>query len=87
MFTLQTSSDKRDILVNVEVSLRRPSNDQPCVPPEPSDDEPHPVNPDEPVTIYIFVSVKDSGPGLKPEDLALLFKRHVRYVYNIYYSP
>lgn len=27
------------------------------------------------VPVYIFVSVKDSGPGLKPGDLALLFKR------------
>src|SRR5690349_4207273 len=25
--------------------------------------------------LFIFVSVKDSGPGLEPEDLSLLFKR------------
>jgi len=25
--------------------------------------------------VHIYVSVKDSGPGLKPGDLALLFQR------------
>jgi signal transduction histidine kinase len=26
-------------------------------------------------TVHVFVSVKDSGPGLKPGDLTLLFQR------------
>ncbi|KAI5119585.1 hypothetical protein M0805_006470 [Coniferiporia weirii] len=72
-----TSSNKRDIHVNVDVSLREPAPDGPCVPPdEPTDLENEgPLDPNLPSRIFVFVAVKDSGPGLKPGDLALLFKR------------
>lgn len=66
------STSERRIIVNLELSLD-PAKEGLCVPP------PLPVN----ITfdwssakpVYIFVSVKDSGPGLKPDDLALLFRR------------
>ncbi|THH05145.1 hypothetical protein EW145_g5011 [Phellinidium pouzarii] len=72
-----TSSNKRYIHVTVDVSRRAPSPDGPCVPPDVSDDseDSAPLDPDSPNQIFVFVAVKDSGPGLKPGDLALLFKR------------
>ncbi|KAF8576294.1 hypothetical protein K439DRAFT_1640612 [Ramaria rubella] len=64
-----TSVDKREIEVNVEVSFGPPDQGN-CLPP--SEDE----APDDPAApIYLYVAVKDSGPGLKPDDLTLLFKR------------
>lgn len=67
------SANQRNILIEVQVSMTAPSPDS-CAPPEelirPAV---YPVPPDTP--IFIFVSVTDSGPGLQPEDLMLLFKR------------
>ena len=61
--------DKREIHVDVEVSFRHPREGT-CIPP--LDGE----VPDDPLApLYLYVAVKDFGPGLKPEDLALLFKR------------
>ncbi|KAL5511938.1 hypothetical protein ACEPAH_5157 [Sanghuangporus vaninii] len=74
-----TSNDKRDISITVEVSRRAPGPDEPCVSPrEPlgiSSEDDKPIDGHMPTTIFIFVAVRDSGPGLNPDDLALLFKR------------
>lgn len=61
--------DKREIQVNVAVSFKQPQ-DNSCLPP--LEDE-IPENPSSPM--YLYVAVKDSGPGLKPDDLHLLFRR------------
>lgn len=67
------SMDKRDILIETEVALQPPT-DGSCAPPMVT--APYPGYQPPPNTpIYIFVSVTDSGPGLQPEDLTLLFKR------------
>ncbi|KIJ50954.1 hypothetical protein M422DRAFT_776871 [Sphaerobolus stellatus SS14] len=64
-----TSVDRREIQVDVGVSFNLPKEGT-CLPP----DEDHiPENPAAP--IYLYVAVKDSGPGLQPDDLHLLFKR------------
>ncbi|KAL5528950.1 hypothetical protein ACEPAG_4924 [Sanghuangporus baumii] len=74
-----TSNDKREISITVEVSRRAPGPDEPCVPPrEPlgiTSEDDRPIDGHTPTKIFIFVSVQDSGPGLNPDDLALLFKR------------
>ncbi|KAL5490593.1 hypothetical protein ACEPAI_5427 [Sanghuangporus weigelae] len=74
-----TSNDKRDISITVEVSRRAPGPDEPCVPPrEPlgiTSEDDRPIDGHTSTNIFIFVSVRDSGPGLNPDDLALLFKR------------
>jgi signal transduction histidine kinase len=70
------STAKRVITITLNVARHAPDA-SPCVPPE----EPEPSSPvlqddeAEPRTVYIYVFVKDSGPGLQPEDLALLFRR------------
>lgn len=71
---MQTSTDRREIIVTVNVSRQAPGEDDPCIPPEGADDE-RPMSPDQSHKIFVFVSVQDSGPGLNPDDLALLFKR------------
>jgi signal transduction histidine kinase len=63
--------EKREIRVDVAVSFTPPERDS-CMPPL---NDKMPLNPASP--IYLYLSVKDSGPGLKPEDLHLLFKRPV----------
>ncbi|KAF8521410.1 hypothetical protein BU17DRAFT_87965 [Hysterangium stoloniferum] len=64
-----TSSDKREIHVDVEVSFN-PPREETCLPPTVDQ------IPEDPATIiYLYLAVKDSGPGLKPDDLTLLFKR------------
>lgn len=69
-----TSKDKRDILIEVNVSLEPPEPES-CHPP-PSTKPPIPgFRVVSGKMLYIFVSVSDSGPGLDPEDLSLLFKR------------
>ncbi|KAL5533412.1 hypothetical protein ACEPAF_5188 [Sanghuangporus sanghuang] len=74
-----TSNDKREISITVEVSRRAPGPDEPCVPPREalgiSSEDDKPMDGHMPTNIFIFVSVRDSGPGLNPDDLALLFKR------------
>ncbi|EUC55592.1 multi-sensor signal transduction histidine kinase, putative, partial [Rhizoctonia solani AG-3 Rhs1AP] len=72
------STGLREIKVSLQLSLDPPL-DESCTPP--------PLHSGRPllnsssdlesggVPIYIYVSVKDSGPGLHKEDLALLFQR------------
>jgi len=55
--------------VDVNVSFNSPKEGT-CLPP---DEDEIPENPAAP--IYLYLAVKDSGPGLKPDDLNLLFKR------------
>ncbi|KAI0035068.1 hypothetical protein K488DRAFT_44039 [Vararia minispora EC-137] len=66
-----TSSGKRDILVTINASRTAPPSTAPCLPP---------LGPESPLlelpaTVYLYCSVRDSGPGLRPDDLALLFRR------------
>ncbi|CAE6519545.1 unnamed protein product [Rhizoctonia solani] len=72
------STGLREIKVSLELSPDPPSDESCAVPPfqhgqalrarSPGDDKRDP-------TIYIYVVVQDSGPGLQKEDLALLFQR------------
>lgn len=64
-----TSVDERKIQVTVDVSFD-PPREGTCLPPL---EDKIPEDPAAP--IYLYISVKDSGPGLHPDDLALLFKR------------
>lgn len=68
-------------MVEVEVSRRAPAPDGPCVPPNKfygsGEQDEQPIDQKTPSTVFVFVAVRDSGPGLKPDDLALLFKRFV----------
>lgn len=72
-----TSTDKRDIKVEVEVSLHPPDGEESAI--YPKEETPNgllsaaKLEPGTP--IYIYVSVTDSGPGLQPEDLTILFRR------------
>lgn len=68
-----TSVGKRDITATLFASRHAPPNGEPCVPPT----EPEiPFSPTElPADIYLYCAVRDSGPGLRPDDLALLFRR------------
>jgi signal transduction histidine kinase len=66
-----TSSGKRDILVTINVSRRAPPEDAPCLPP----DGPEERLSELPAPVYLYCTVRDSGPGLRPDDLALLFRR------------
>ena len=65
----------------VDISRRAPAPDGPCIPPSKLDglteEDEIPVDPNVPTKVYLYVAVKDSVPGLKPDDLALLFKRYV----------
>ncbi|KAG8964813.1 hypothetical protein FRC03_001346 [Tulasnella sp. 419] len=77
-FTDTSPPPNRRIHVFVNVSPRPPAA-APCVPPMLSDNEIEQakerfkVEPWE--DVYIYIAVSDSGPGLKPNDLALLFQR------------
>jgi signal transduction histidine kinase len=69
-FTSTVNNQRRFIWVNVEVSDVMPA--------EGASPPPLSGNPRDPAApIYVFVSVKDTGPGLTQEDLILLFRRWV----------
>ncbi|KAG8712854.1 hypothetical protein FRC09_019390 [Ceratobasidium sp. 395] len=68
----EMSARLREIKVSVDVSSGPPI-DRSCLPPPLTTQPLSPRN--EPQTIYIYMSVQDSGPGLQQEDLALLFHR------------
>lgn len=70
---IQTSAGKRDILVSVDVALDQPSDGGCKAPPVGIVEPGYQVARDTPVYLYVYVT--DSGPGLQPEDLNLLFKR------------
>ncbi|KAG8961506.1 hypothetical protein FRC03_005304 [Tulasnella sp. 419] len=77
-FTDTSPPPDRRIHVFVEISPRPPAA-VPCVPPMLSDSEIEQATarfkaqPRE--DVYLYIAVSDSGPGLKPNDLALLFQR------------
>ncbi|KAG9096794.1 hypothetical protein FRC06_008307 [Ceratobasidium sp. 370] len=62
---------ERTITITVDVSPLAPAEGSPCVPPEPQ----HSPGVLDPQRMFVYVSVADSGPGVHPDDVALLFKR------------
>ncbi|KAG8744044.1 hypothetical protein FRC10_010933 [Ceratobasidium sp. 414] len=62
---------ERTIVVTVDVSPLAPAEGSPCVPPK-REYSPGVVDPQR---MFVYVSVADSGPGVHPDDVALLFKR------------
>jgi signal transduction histidine kinase len=69
-------SDVRKITVTFEVSFAPPADDTCALPGSialPAD-----VPAPEDTNLWLFVSVRDTGPGLGPKELALLFQRFSR---------
>ncbi|CAE6437936.1 unnamed protein product [Rhizoctonia solani] len=62
---------ERRIVITVDVSPSAPSEGSACVPPELSPS----AGIAESRQLFVYVSVADSGPGVHPDDVALLFKR------------
>ncbi|KAH8117651.1 hypothetical protein DFH11DRAFT_1724631 [Phellopilus nigrolimitatus] len=60
-----TSSNKREISVTVNVSRRAPAPGGPCVPPGDLNEDEDPLDADTPSKIFVFVAVQDSGPGFQ----------------------
>jgi signal transduction histidine kinase len=58
-------------VITVDVSPSAPSEGSACVPPE----LPSSAGITESRRLFVYVSVADSGPGVHPDDVALLFKR------------
>lgn len=79
------SSNVRQITTTYDVSFVPPAEDTCALPP--SIELPSVVPPPEDTPMWLFVSVRDTGPGLGPKELAMLFKRfsqgnkmiHTRY--------
>ncbi|WWD16672.1 hypothetical protein CI109_101102 [Kwoniella shandongensis] len=67
------SSDVRRITVQYDVSFVGPSEDSCALPIAINVPEPVPAMEDTP--IWLFVSVTDTGPGMSPKELAVLFQR------------
>ncbi|KAG8822513.1 hypothetical protein FRC17_009560 [Serendipita sp. 399] len=67
-------SPKKLINIEVEVS-RNPPTDGTCKYPSERAASDDPIPEGERVPIHVYVSVQDSGPGLQPKDLELLFQR------------
>jgi signal transduction histidine kinase len=70
------SSDTRRITVTYNVSFLPPSDDTCALPSSLGAPVNLPAAEDTP--IWLFVSVRDTGPGLGPKELAILFKRFSR---------
>jgi signal transduction histidine kinase len=68
--------DVRRITVQYDVSFVPPEEDTCALPADIGVPAQVPVAEDTP--LWLFVSVKDTGPGLKPNELAILFKRFSR---------
>jgi len=66
----QSSAVKR-ISIAVDVSRNTPKDDS-CLPPLDNAEDLRPVVEREREHIYVYVSVHDTGPGLKPKDLEIL---------------
>ncbi|KAJ1305265.1 hypothetical protein OPQ81_000293 [Rhizoctonia solani] len=62
---------ERRIVITVDVSPFAPSEGSACVPPELSSS----AGIRDSRRMFVYVSVADSGPGVHPDDVALLFKR------------
>jgi signal transduction histidine kinase len=69
-------SDVRKITVRYDVSFLPPSDDTCALPSSIGLPADLPVKQDTP--LWLFVSVRDTGPGLGPKELAMLFKRFSR---------
>ena len=69
------SSEIRKITVKFDVSFVPPADDT-CAPPD--DIGLGKVPPDEDTPLWLYVSVRDTGPGLGEKELAQLFKRFSR---------
>ncbi|KAG8828010.1 hypothetical protein FRC19_010518 [Serendipita sp. 401] len=67
-------STEKSISITVDVS-RHPPTDDSCKYPADIADNEEPIPIGRRVPIQVYVSVKDSGPGLQPKDLELLFQR------------
>ncbi|KAG8820403.1 hypothetical protein FRC17_010162, partial [Serendipita sp. 399] len=67
-------SPKKLINIDVEVS-QNPPTDGTCRYPSERAISEDPIPEGERVPIHVYVSVQDSGPGLQPKDLELLFQR------------
>jgi signal transduction histidine kinase len=70
------SSNVRRITTTYDVSFIPPAEGT-CALPS-SINIPQQLPPAEDTPIWLFVSVKDTGPGLGPKELAMLFKRFSR---------
>ncbi|KAF8603054.1 hypothetical protein BDV93DRAFT_178308 [Ceratobasidium sp. AG-I] len=62
---------ERKIVITVDVSSLAPAEDAACVPPEQGAS----AGITDSRQMFVYVSVADSGPGVHPDDVALLFKR------------
>jgi signal transduction histidine kinase len=69
-------ADIRRIAVRYDVSFLPPLDDTCALPSSIGMPAVVPVAEDTP--LWLFVSVRDTGPGLGPKELALLFKRFSR---------
>lgn len=68
----EMSTQVREIKVALDVTQDPPTGES-CTPPT---DAPTPPRTEQQASsIYIYMSIQDSGPGLQQEDLALLFQR------------
>ncbi|KAG8887667.1 hypothetical protein FRB98_009229 [Tulasnella sp. 332] len=70
-----SSPPNRQIIVFLDLSLDPPLPGHCAAPPRKASDVPFSNNPNVDREVFVYVAVKDSGPGLKPGDLALLFQR------------
>nr|XP_031864018.1 uncharacterized protein CI109_000662 [Kwoniella shandongensis]KAA5531090.1 hypothetical protein CI109_000662 [Kwoniella shandongensis] len=67
-----STSDVRQIELQADVSLEPPAGPN-CVPPPHPSQKPADLKDDMP--IYLYIGVKDSGPGMSSAELELLFQR------------
>jgi signal transduction histidine kinase len=67
-------SERKTIDITVDVSRSSPDSEETCLRPEGNDKDMVPFAEGEASPVYIYVSVHDSGPGLKPEDLEILVR-------------
>ncbi|KZV71818.1 hypothetical protein PENSPDRAFT_650380 [Peniophora sp. CONT] len=69
------SSTARDIVVTINISRREPVDGADYTPPDKPERRLTEKEYDAATPLYVHCSVKDSGPGIQPDDLMLLFKR------------
>lgn len=68
-FTDKSPSGSREVSVSISIAGSPPDDEEGCSPPQKSAE----MVPGQPV--WIYGAVKDSGPGLAPEELSKLFKK------------